>query len=179
MRQVAIRILCCYTELREETRLSLQEYETEFVHTGGDEFAYWRAIADRWSGRSPLMVVEGDMVVPRGAPESFARCEKAWCTYAYTVNQGGYIRAAERVRLAYDALGIAKFSAGAQLDVPFVGRTGWRRLDVTVRDYFTAVVNPRLPPGQYVYPHVHGVARHLRYSEADDLVLHPYGMTRS
>lgn len=170
-----MRIVCCHARLRDETRASLAGYDVEWVDTSGDEFAYWRALAARWTGESALMVIEGDIVVPRGAPESFAACEKAWCTYAYTVNQRGYIRAAEPVRLAYDALGIAKFSAGAQLDVPFVRKTRWRRLDVALRDHFITMVEPRLPPGEHALAHVHGIARHLRYAESEDLALHPYG----
>lgn len=167
-----IRVVCCYAELRPETRASLAGLDVEFVDTSGDEFAYWRAISDRWTGESALMVVEGDMVVPAGAAASFERCQKAWCTYAYTVNQVGYIDAAEPVRLGYDSLGIAKFSALLQREARFVPRTGWRRLDVVVRDYLMTL-GGRLPPGVFGLAHVHGVARHLRYSEADDLVLHP------
>ena len=84
-----MRIVCCYATLRAETRASLAGYDVEYVDTSGDEFAYWRAIAERWTGVQPLMIVEGDMVVPRGAPASLARCRKAWCTYAYSVNQRG------------------------------------------------------------------------------------------
>lgn len=128
-----MRIVCSYATLRAETRASLAGYDAEYVDTSGDEFAYWRAIAERWTGVQPLMIVEGDMVVPRGAPASLARCRKAWCTYAYSVNQRGCVDAAEPVRLAFDALGIARFSAGLQAGIPFVGPTTWTRLDVALR----------------------------------------------
>lgn len=143
----SLLVLCAYTSLDPRTRKALEEYApgTEFVETpAGDDFAYWRALAARWTGDNDLVVIEHDIEIGPDTIASFQACPEPWCVYAYqlfgsTSYAGG--------------LGCVKFSAALQRQRWPVPRSHWKPFDFVVARWLGA--------GGY-RPHVHGEVVHLR-----------------
>ena len=137
-------VLCCYTQLHPRTRRCL-EGDAEFVDVTGDEYAYWRAIEERWNGCQALVVVEHDVEVASTTISGFARCPELWCTAPYAIWAGS--------EFWYDrALGCAKFSAALQRSVParmFCGP--WKNLADRLNSTLGAFE---------IEPHLHGRVIH-------------------
>jgi hypothetical protein len=107
-----VRVLCCYTDLRPETKAALPP-GTELAWTGADDFAYWREITARWDGTDALVIVEHDIEIHEQVIGQFAACPAPWCTFPYF-----YGPDRDPSRVMYQALGCAKFSAQCQRDFP-------------------------------------------------------------
>lgn len=128
-----MKIICGYADdgLRPETRASILRYapDTEFLDFTGDDFAYWKAIKERWTGKEGLVVIEQDMVITEEIISSFRSCDKDWCSFGYT--------AAPHHGRVTACLGCTKFSAALQreLDLSTVNNgvdISWPEIDVNL-----------------------------------------------
>jgi hypothetical protein len=79
------------------------------VDVTGDDFAYWRAIRERWTGEQDLVVIEHDIEIGPGTVASLEGCGEDWCVFAYDIFG---------CKRLVNALGCTKFSAALQRAVP-------------------------------------------------------------
>jgi Methyltransferase domain len=109
-----MRILCAYTDLYDATRKALDEYATgatvDYVDVSGDDYAYWRAISERWTGDDDLLIVEQDIEIHKSVIRQMEFCQEPWCAFPYRLWRPD--------AWCYNALGCTKFSAGLQRTVP-------------------------------------------------------------
>jgi hypothetical protein len=103
-----MRVLCAYADLYDDTRRALEKYApgTEFVDVSGDDYAYWRAICERWTGEDDLLIVEQDIEIHETVIPQMAGCERDWCTFAYRLWRPD--------AWCFNALGCTRFSAALQ-----------------------------------------------------------------
>jgi hypothetical protein len=76
----------------------------------GDNYAYWGAIRDRWTGERDLIIVEQDIEIGPDMITTMQSCRQDWCCYAYPI-----FRTKVRLRVG---LGCIKISAAAQRRIP-------------------------------------------------------------
>lgn len=79
------------------------------VDVGGSDDAYWRMLADAWTGDEDLVVVEQDIVPAPGVVAAMTSCQAMRCSSPYLI--GGKL-------LVDHCLGCARFSIGLQRAVP-------------------------------------------------------------
>jgi hypothetical protein len=151
--------LCCYAGggFRAEAAEALSQFapSAETVSAEGD-YGYWQAIADRWDGKQPLVIIEQDNVITEDVIPSFETCDRDWCSFAYPCfiypHQGG-LPSVGRWLLGF---GCVRFSAEFQREFPLeqISETpvGWMDIDRTIVSYL-------LPQGAAV--HDHGDIQHL------------------
>jgi hypothetical protein len=103
-----VRVLCCHTDLYDATRTALEKYapQAEYVDVSGDIRAYWRAIAERWTGESDLLIVEQDIEIHDQVIPRLEACPEDWCTFPYRLWRPD--------AWCYNALGCTRFSAALQ-----------------------------------------------------------------
>ena len=109
-----MRVLCCYTNMRPQTKAALDKYATgyEAEYVGNleydldNDYAYWREVKRRWNGTEDLVIIEHDIEIGQDTLQGFAECPGDWCTYAYPIID-------KQTWLAY-GLGCARFSARLQ-----------------------------------------------------------------
>ena len=131
---------------------SLTKCMAEMTDVTGDDFAYWRAIKERWDGQEDLLIVEQDVVIHDGVIPQLAECPGDWCLFAYPIFNSGQ-------RLT-QGLGCTRFSAALQRRVDCAefetdgklysdGKSGvpWNFLDLIIAE--------RLKVGYGLLPHVH------------------------
>ena|ERR1700733_1079962 len=147
-------VLCCYTEMRQETLDSLLTYAPDFdmVNVSGDDYGYWKAINSHWNGTNDLVIIEHDIEIDVRVMPSFKICDRDWCLFSYNAWSNSDADA------DYEhALGCTKFSAHMQRLVPaelFYGRYG--QLDTFIVQVFGEI--------GITEPHIHGkVKHHHRY----------------
>lgn len=138
-----VTVLCCYT--RPDPRAFRALGPAEYVDVSGDPLAYWRAIAARWTGVRPLIVVEHDVEVGPRTVAELAACDAAWCTAPYPIWA--------RSPYWYErALGCARFGPSLQHYVPAAAFAGhWRH----IADYLSELL------GELgMDPHIHDPVSH-------------------
>lgn len=106
-----MRVLCCYAALYDQTREALAKYapDAELVDVSGDDYAYWRAICERWTGEDDLLIVEQDIEIHDQVIPEMRACDRDWCTYAYRLWRPD--------AWCFNALGCTRFSASLQRKV--------------------------------------------------------------
>jgi len=152
-----MRILLCHTEegLHPATAGRMQNIPgVEIVDVTGDDFGYWKAVRERWTGESDLLLIEQDIVIHDQVIPQLETCPGDWCVFPYTIFNSHH-------RLT-QGLGCTRFSAalqhritpdGFETDGRLVnlrdGETGvpWGFLDVIIADRL------RLSAG--LSPHIH------------------------
>ena len=137
---------------------ALAEYapQAELVDVTGDNYAYWNAIRERWTGVRDLIIIEQDIEIGPHTVGVMERCKQDWCCHAYPIFR-------TRVRLRV-GLGCIKISAVAQRKIPVEkiaegfdkcascrGEGCWWHLDGRVAHM--------LKRAGY-FPHVHGDVTH-------------------
>lgn len=102
------RVLCCTVSPHEAAMAALEQYapQAELLDVIGDNYAYWNAIADRWTGERDLIIVEQDIEIGPDTITTMEQCAQDWCCYAYPI-----FRTKVRLRVG---LGCIKISAAAQ-----------------------------------------------------------------
>lgn len=148
-----MRILCCYANLHPVTAISIAEFapQAEMIDVIWDNFAYWREIATRWTGKEDLMTLEQDMEITEEIIPSFEECPEPWCLYEY---QGPPNKGILRY-----SLGCTRFRKEFQqrfpreLFVPDDKQLDWIRVDVRI-SYVLVNMNG-------IEPHIHGRVNHL------------------
>ena len=85
----------------------------ETVDVGGSPTAYHELFIRLWADGDGFVVVEHDVVVPRGAIRSLERCREPWCGVPYP-SHNGYLEG---------ALGCTRFSTSLVRSVPEVPAT--------------------------------------------------------
>lgn len=148
-----MRIICGYANdgLRPETRESLEKFApgVELLDFSGDDFAYWNAIKERWTGEEDLVTIEQDMVITEDTIPSFEKCDRLWCSFGYeTVPYAGRVNA---------CLGCTKFSAELQRQFPigvFNKDLYWCEIDINIGRHLYL-------HGNSLTPHDHGDVQHL------------------
>lgn len=118
----------------------------ELADVSGDDFGYWKALTERWTGREDLIIIEQDIVIHDTVLPQFMMCPCEWCVFPYPIFTDG-----ERLT---EGLGCTRFSALLQQRVSaaeFVlyGSEGvpWNFLD--------AVIAERLKRERGLRSHVH------------------------
>src|SRR5215467_7785983 len=126
----------------------------EMVDVRADDFAYWRAIEQRWAGEADLLVIEQDMVIHGQVIPQLEACPGQWCTFAYPIFNSGQ-------RLT-QGLGCTRFSAALQRKVPAAEFAADGRLrdldrgqDGVPWQFLDLVIAERLRIGHGLRPHVH------------------------
>lgn len=78
-------ILCCYTELHDATRKSLEEYAPGAVlaDVTGDAFQYWRTLEKFWGIEEDLVIIEHDIEIREDVIPQFTECPGDWCVFPY------------------------------------------------------------------------------------------------
>jgi len=152
------RVLCCTVSPHEQAMAALGDYapQAEVLDVTGDNYAYWNAIAERWTGERDLIIVEQDIEIGPDTITTMESCKQDWCCYAYPI-----FRTKVRLRVG---LGCVKISAAAQRRIPVKniaegfescaqcrGKGCWWHLDGRVAHM--------LKRAGY-FPHVHGDVTH-------------------
>lgn len=109
------RVVCCYaSNLRPETRQSVIDYApgAEFADCSEDDYAYWRAIKERWDTGEDLVIIEQDIVIEPDTVSSFEACSHHWCVFPYFVVSRGGVHGS-----TVESLGCTRFSAELQATV--------------------------------------------------------------
>jgi len=141
--------------LHPDTVRALAQYSEappEMVDVSGDDFAYWRAVRQRWTGEDDLVLIEQDNVIHESVIPQFMTCSGEWCVFPYLIFNS-------KQRLT-QGLGCTKFSASLQRRAKAEGfeadgslytdgKTGipWNFLDLIIAE--------RLRLGHGLQPHVH------------------------
>ena len=152
------RVLCCTVSPHPDAIAALERYapHAEIVDVTGDNYAYWNAIAARWTGDRDLIIIEQDIEVGPETIATMASCKQDWCCYAYTI-----FRTKVRLRVG---LGCIKISAAAQRKITVAsvaegfetcatcrGKGCWWHLDGRVAACLKKAG---------FFPHVHGDVTH-------------------
>lgn len=81
-----MRICYFYAQDFPEARAALPHY-TEIIYTGNNDYAYWRAFSERWTGEDDLLVIEQDIVLNERVIPEFEICSRTWyrnwCVFPY------------------------------------------------------------------------------------------------
>lgn len=129
--------------------------EVELLDFTGNEFAYWQAIYERWTGEEDIIVLEQDIEITPDVISSFENCERLWCTFEFDAIWRPHPSAESEPRVIRDALGCARFRAEAQRRTPMTGpwsqKIPWRILD----RHMSVLLRVH-----GMEPHVHGKVRH-------------------
>lgn len=72
-----------YTKLNPATRITVWEYDFEFVKLKG-KYGYSEFLKERWDEGKDFLLVEHDVVVWPGAIESLVKCTHPWCAFDYS-----------------------------------------------------------------------------------------------
>ena len=106
------RVLFCPVSPHPAAVAALEAYapQAEVVDVSGDNYAYWNAIRERWTGERDLVIIEQDIEIGPDTIRTMEQCAQDWCCYAYPIFRS-------RVRLRV-GLGCVKISAAAQRKVP-------------------------------------------------------------
>jgi hypothetical protein len=109
-----MRVLCAYTDLNPATEAALRKYApgTDFIDVSGDDYAYWAAICERWTGQDDLLVVEHDIEIHDQVIPQMQACAEPWCSFAYRLWRPD--------AWCHNALGCTRFSAALQRSVSTV-----------------------------------------------------------
>lgn len=152
------RVLCCTVTPHPVAAAALASYapQAEVLDVTGDNYAYWNAIAARWTGERDLIIVEQDIEIGPRTVQVMEGCRQDWCCHAYPIFR-------TRVRLRV-GLGCIKISAAAQRKIPVgkiaegfstcaacKGKGCWWHLDGRIA--------AMLKRAGY-FPHVHGDVTH-------------------
>lgn len=152
------RVLCCQVSPHPDAMAALERYapQAELPDVRGDNYAYWREIAARWTGESDLIIIEQDIEIGPDTVRELEECNQDWCCFAYPI-----FRTRVRLRLG---LGCTKVSAAAQRKVTpeaiaegfklcaqCKGKGCWWHLDGRI-----ATMLKRAG----LFPHVHGDVQH-------------------
>jgi len=110
--QGTARVLCCTVNPHPAAVEALEKYapQAELLDVTGDNYAYWGAIRDRWTGERDLIIIEQDIEIAPETVEVMEYCDQDWCCYAYPI-----FRTKVRLRVG---LGCIKISAAAQRKIP-------------------------------------------------------------
>jgi hypothetical protein len=157
-----MRILCAYTKayLKDETDRALSALApyADFVNVTDDEFGYFKAIGQRWTGEHDLLIVEQDMLPTADALAGMESCPEGWCSCSYPcflLTPGPHIGELTR------GLGFTKFGAEFQRKYPFsdiASQCHWTSVDSIICSRFEFF-------GEN--PHDHGPMEHLHdYTQA-------------
>lgn len=152
------RVLCCTVNPHPDAMAALKKYapQAALVDVTGDNYAYWNAIRERWTGERDLIIVEQDIEVGPEMVSTMESCKQDWCCYAYPI-----FRTKVRLRVG---LGCTKVSAVAQRKIPVGkiaegfetcaacrGKGCWWHLDGRVAHMLKRAG---------FFPHVHGDVKH-------------------
>ena len=143
----SVPIVCPYTNLRPETKAALTDEDVTFVDVSYADDAYYWVLQGVWHRQQGVIIVEHDIVPPRGAIDALRACPRAWCGVPYLVG------------VNWDSgLGCVKFAPELMVRFPdAVDRfesTHWQTLDGQLIGY----LRPLLGEGA----HLHWpAARHL------------------
>ena len=133
-----MRVICLYNRLHPLTVQAIERHapQTEFVDTSGSDFAYWEAIAKRWTGEEDLMLIEHDVEIHAQVVPQFTACPEWWCHFPYPYRGG----------LTAMATGCTRYRAELQRMVStsdilaeksYRGKPGhWEYMDVTMANAF-------------------------------------------
>jgi hypothetical protein len=176
-----MRILLGYTNegLDPDTRDQVAALDgAELVDVSADDFAYWRAIEERWTGTEDLLIIEQDMIIHDEVVPQLLACPQQWCVFPYPIFNSGQ-------RLT-QGLGCTRFGAALQRQIPAAeferdgklrniidpGLTGvpWQFLDL--------VIAGRLRLGHGLKPHVHTPDVEHRHDYSGPPTLGPPGFKR-
>src|SRR5271166_392986 len=91
---VAMRVVCCYCNIKPQTAKALKLYapECEYVDTSATIWDYGKAIASRWTGEDDLVIIEDDKEITAEVLPSFQSCGCLWCSYRYLIYPEGHQR---------------------------------------------------------------------------------------
>ncbi len=152
------RVLFCTTSPHPDAVAAVEAYapQAERLDVTGDNYAYWNAIAERWTGERDLIIVEQDIEIGPDTVATMEQCAQDWCCYAYPI-----FRTKVRLRVG---LGCVKISAAAQRRMPVAkiaegfetcaacrGKGCWWHLDGRIA--------AMLKKADF-FPHVHGDVTH-------------------
>jgi len=162
-----MRVICCYTgRIHPRAADALKRFapDCEYVETRG-LYGYGEAIAERWTGESDLVIIEGDKVITEEVLPSFERCNRHWCTYQYDIFPPPC------TRTAFNGLGCTKYSALVQQVITpeesvFAHDVNWepcRQCDSRgCYRYIDSRINRALERhGHSQQPHIHGEIEHV------------------
>lgn len=105
-----LRVLCCYAGLQSlhpATEASLTAFapEAERIDVSGNPYSYFGEIAERWTGRDDLIIIEQDIQIYQHTIPEFLYCPEPWCVFPYQVR--------DRETLLDFGLGCTRFRAEA------------------------------------------------------------------
>jgi hypothetical protein len=156
--QDTAQVLFCTVNPHPDAAAAVEKYapQAEIVDVTGDNYAYWNAIRERWTGVRDLIIVEQDIEIGPDTLSSMESCKQDWCCYAYPI-----FRTKVRLRVG---LGCTKISAEAQQKIPVEkiaegfetcaacrGKGCWWHLDGRVAAMLKKAG---------FFPHVHGDVTH-------------------
>jgi hypothetical protein len=106
------RVLFCCVNPHPDAVAAISRYapQADTVDVSEDNYAYWRAIRDRWTGERDLIIIEQDIEIGPDTVATMQGCSQDWCCYAYPI-----FRTKVRLRVG---LGCIKISAAAQRRIP-------------------------------------------------------------
>jgi hypothetical protein len=153
-------VLCCPVNLHPETAESLRLHtpDADIIDVGKDNYAYWRAMSERWGTTESLVIVEHDISFTGEQLKSFEDCPEPWCVFSYPHP--------DAEGLLDHSLGFTRFRAElmTRVSAGAVGRgrsnfpppsmpmkIHWNRLD--------GLINETLRRNCFK-PHVHGQVKH-------------------
>ena len=98
-------------------------YKPQFIQMTDDD-AYWRMFCDIWEKRTPVLIIEHDIIPWPGAVQEIINCPCHWCSNTYKMRGGFGIN---------HAFGFTKFDEKFMEDLPDVWTqvesTNWKHLD--------------------------------------------------
>jgi hypothetical protein len=151
-----MRILLCHTkDLHPATAERMQDVPgVEMVDVTGDDFGYWKAVRERWTGESDLLLIEQDIVIHDQVIPQLENCPGDWCVFPYTIFNSQH-------RLT-QGLGCTRFSAALQRRINPDGFDTDGRL-VNLRDsetgipwgFLDVIIADRLRLAAGLSPHIH------------------------
>jgi hypothetical protein len=143
--------------LQPETKEALAKFapDAELLDFTGDDYAYWHAIKERWTGDEDLVIIEQDIVITESTIPSFEACDQEWCSF-------GYIAVPHLGRVSA-CLGCTRFAAKIQREHPLSGITGipWAKEKTDIPWVSIDVTIGTLLGNSGFRPHDHGDVEHL------------------
>lgn len=153
-----MRILCCWTAIRPETKAALEahghRYERTYVDCSASETRYHEELQRYWDTGEDWVNVEHDIVIDDWVLPAFEACPEPWCVAIYELAGGfvpGVLGCVRFRAQLMAALPDAMRQAGASDNTGVPERAWWRtdvRLDRILRD-------------EGYLPHIHGRVEHL------------------
>lgn len=171
-----MQVRCFYVKLYPETarslRLNCPPRWLKLINTSADNYAYWDALKQYWTGEDDLVVIEQDLEIHNDVLPSFIKCHEHWCSFCY------FLRVGVTAAALGESLGCTKFSAELQRAVPaevIADKHHWQGLDITMGLAIRAHAGHLLPPnvqrmGGEMHAHVHGRINHYHKGTALSLV---------